>query len=39
MLKNCMNKLSRKTQTVIQDSAAEIVVEKNTVLSNDVSIT
>ena len=34
-----MNKLSRKTQTVIQDSAAEIVVEKNTVLSNDVSIT
>jgi len=27
MLKNCVNKLAHKTQTAVQDSAGEIVVE------------
>ena len=38
MLKNCVNKLPRKTQTAIQDSAAENCRRKIAYLSNDVSI-
>jgi len=33
ILKNCMNELSRKTQTAIQDSAAENCIGKNTCLT------
>ena len=33
MLKNCVNKLPRKTQTAIQDSAAENCSRRNTCLT------
>jgi len=38
MLTNCVNKLSHKTQTAMEDSYIEIIVEKILISSNDVSI-
>jgi len=38
MLKNCVNKLPRKTQTAMQDSATENCSEKKYSSNFDVSI-